>query len=102
MPVMPFLLQVAVHERRSPSMSVGRRHSGSLPQLPSGHYQVRYAGPDGRQRTAPQTFPSRTLARRWLSLTEADMVRGQWRDPSARTEALRVYAVRVGGRARRS
>jgi hypothetical protein len=45
-------------------------------------------------RTAPQTFPSRTLARRWLSLTEADMVRGQWRDPSARTETLRVYAVR--------
>jgi integrase len=75
-------------------MSIGRRHSGSLRQLPSGRYQVRYTGPDGRRRTAPQTFPSRTLARRWLSLTEADMVRGQWRDPSARTETLRVYAVR--------
>ena len=75
-------------------MSVGRRHSGSLRQLPSGRYQVRYTGPDGRRRTAPQTFPSRTLARRWLSLTEADMVRGQWRDPSARSETLRVYAVR--------
>jgi hypothetical protein len=75
-------------------MSVGRRHSGSLRQLPSGRYQVRYTGPDGRRRTAPQTFPSRTLARRWLSLTEADMVRGQWRDPSSRSETLRVYAVR--------
>jgi hypothetical protein len=49
-------------------MTVGRRHSGSLRQLPSGRYQVRYTGPDGRRRTAPQTFPSRTLARRWLSL----------------------------------
>jgi hypothetical protein len=75
-------------------MSMGRRHSGSLRQLPSGRYQVRCTGPDGRLRTAPQTFPSRTLARRWLSLTEADMVRGQWRDPSARTETLHVYAVR--------
>ena len=75
-------------------MKTGRRHSGSLRQLPSGRYQVRYTGPDGQRRTAPQTFPSRTLARRWLSLTEADMVRGQWRDPSASTETLSVYALR--------
>ena len=55
---------------------------------------MRYTGPDGLRRTAPHTFPNRTLARRWLSLTEADIVRGAWRDPLAHVEQLRPYAQR--------
>lgn len=46
------------------------------------------------RRTAPQTFPNRTVARRWLTLVEADIVRGVWRDPEAGTELLRSYAAR--------
>jgi integrase len=75
-------------------MSMGRHQTGSLRQLPSGRIQVRYTGPDGRRRAAPQTFPNRALARRWLALVEADMVRGHWRNSSATTETLRVYAFR--------
>lgn len=62
--------------------------------LPSGRVQVRYTGPDGLRRTGPQTFPTKTLARRWLALVEADIVRGVWRDPDAGTELLRSYATR--------
>ena len=75
-------------------MSVGRRHSGSLRQLPSGRYQVRYTGPDGRRRTSTSDLPQPTTG---ASLAVADRGRhgsGQWRDPSVRSETLRVYAVR--------
>lgn len=75
-------------------MSTGRRAAGSLRVLPSGRIQVRYTGPDGLRRTAPQTFSTKTLARRWLALVEADIVRGVWRDPEAGTELLRSYAAR--------
>ena len=57
-------------------MSAGRRATGSLGMLPSGRVQVRYTGLDGIRRTAPQTFPTKTLARRWLALVEAEIVRG--------------------------
>ena len=43
---------------------------------------------------APQTFSTKVLARRWLTLTEADIVRGVWRDPNAGTESLRSYSLR--------
>ena len=75
-------------------MSNGRRATGSLRMLPSGRVQVRYTGLDGIRRTAPQTFPTKTLARRWLASVEADMVRGVWRNPDAGIGALRSYAVR--------
>ena len=75
-------------------MSTGRRATGSLRVLPSGRVQVRYTGPDGSRRTAPQTFSTKTLARRWLALVEADIARGVWRDPEAGIEPLRTYAAR--------
>ena len=75
-------------------MSAGRRATGSLRVLPSGRVQVRYTGPDGSRRTAPQTFSTKTLARRWLALVEADIARGVWRDPEAGIEPLRTYAAR--------
>jgi integrase len=75
-------------------VNVGRRSTGSLRVLPSGRVQVRYTGPDGLRRVAPLTFPTKTLARRWLALTEADIVRGVWRDPRAGTETLGDYAMR--------
>ena len=53
---------------RSPSMSTGRRHSGF--GVTFRRYQVRDTGTDSRLRTAPQTMPGRTLARRRLSTQE--------------------------------
>jgi hypothetical protein len=72
---------------------VGRRRTfGSIRQLPSGRYQARYPGPDGRLRTAPQTFETKTDAAQFLSGAETDMLRGQWNDPRAGAASLRAYA----------
>ncbi len=75
-------------------MTVRKQARGSLRVLSSGRVQVRYTGPDGLRRTAPRTFATKTLANQWLSLTEADIVRGRWSDPNAPSETLRTYAVR--------
>src|SRR3954470_14174541 len=72
---------------------MGRRRSfGTIRRLPSGRYQARYPGPDGRLRTAPDTFESRPDAARFLSAVETDMQRGLWSDPKSGDTTLRVYA----------
>ena len=82
-----------------------RRSFGTIRRLPSGRYQARYPGPDGRLRTAPDTFESRPDAARFLSAIETDMQRGLWSDPKTGDTTLRVYAEawlaerRVRGRA---
>jgi hypothetical protein len=38
------------------------RHFGNIRKLPSGRYQARYRGPDGRLRTAPSTVGRKTDA----------------------------------------
>ncbi|HEV2121928.1 MAG TPA: site-specific integrase, partial [Chloroflexota bacterium] len=49
---------------------------------PSGRWQTRYSAPaTGRLRTAPHTFATTTEAGRWLSVLEADSLRGVWVDP---------------------
>lgn len=40
-------------------------------------------GPDGIDRPAPHTFDSKTSAERWLTLTEAEIIQGDWIDPDA-------------------
>ncbi len=69
-----------------------RRRFGSVRQLPSGRYQARYQGPDGLVRTAPRTFGSETDANVWLTVTEAELVRGDWIDPGAGRVPLGEYA----------
>src|SRR4051795_9656869 len=72
---------------------MGRRRSfGTVRLLPSGRYQARYPGPDGRMRTAPDTFESRADAGRFLAAVETDMQRGLWSDPKNGDTTLRVYA----------
>src|SRR3954454_20092316 len=72
---------------------MGRRRSfGTIRRLPSGRYQARYPGPDGRLRTAPNTFESRPDAARFLAAVETDMQRGLWSDPKTGDTTLRVYA----------
>src|SRR5215472_3638840 len=69
----------------------GHRRFGNIRRLPSGRYQVRYLGPDGQMRSYPQTFERKAVADRALSLTEAQMVRGEWSDPQRNKVKLRDY-----------
>jgi Phage integrase, N-terminal SAM-like domain len=71
---------------------MGRRSFGTIRRLPSGRYQARYPGRDGRLRTAPDTFESRPDAARFLAAVETDMQRGLWSDPKTGDTTLRVYA----------
>ena len=62
---------------------MSRRRFGAVRKLPSGRWQVRFHPPTtGRYQTAPGTFATKTEAGRWLSMLEADMVRGVWVDPT--------------------
>ncbi len=70
----------------------GHRRFGNVRQLPSGRYQARYLGPDGRMRSHPETFDRKGDAERILTLTEAQMIRGDWTDPLGARVRLRDYA----------
>ena len=61
----------------------GKRRFGRVRELPSGRWQARYKGPDGLDRPAPHTFDSKASAERWLTLTEAEIIQGDWIDPDA-------------------
>jgi integrase len=60
-----------------------RRRFGRVRQLPSGRWQARYPGPDGKDHTAPYTFDGKRSADQWLTLKEAEIKRGDWLDPAA-------------------
>jgi len=72
--------------------SPARRRFGRVRKLPSGRWQARYPGPDGRDRTAPQTFGAKTDAARFLVAAEADLGRGTWLDPTRGAVRLSDYA----------
>jgi integrase len=63
-------------------------------KLSSGRWQARYPGPDGRLRNAPRTFAGKREAEQWLSLTEAQLVTGDWTDPARAKIRLADYAIR--------
>jgi hypothetical protein len=44
-----------------------KRRFGRVRQLASGRWQARYAGPDGIDRPAPETFATKTDAEVWLT-----------------------------------
>jgi integrase len=56
---------------------------GAVETLPSGRHRARYRGPDGRRYTAPTLFLTKRDARGWLSLRQADIIKGAWMPPSA-------------------
>ncbi len=70
----------------------GKRRFGRVRELPSGRWQARYKGPDGIDRPAPRTFDSKTSAERWLTLTEAEIISGDWTDPDAGRVLFGKYA----------
>ncbi len=56
---------------------------GAVETLPSGRHRARYRGPDGRRYTAPTLFLTKRDARGWLSLRQADIIKGNGCRPSA-------------------
>jgi len=70
----------------------GRRRFGRVRRLPSGRFQARYAGPDGVDRPAPNTFATKTDADVWLTLKEAEIRKGDWLDPDAGAVLFEDYA----------
>ncbi|MDF2712220.1 MAG: site-specific integrase [Nonomuraea muscovyensis] len=70
----------------------GHRRFGNIRKLPSGRYQIRYPGPDGRLHTGATTYPTKTDADRALTLIEAQMISGEWTDPDRGKIQLADYA----------
>ena len=62
---------------------MGRRQFGTARCLPSGAWQARYINEVGRRITAPETFATKADALHWLTLLEADLLRGTYLDPRA-------------------
>jgi integrase len=77
-----------------PNAKGRRRRFGSVRQLRSGRWQARYQGPDGLVRPAPRTFATETDANVWLTVTEAEIVQGNWTDPYAGRIPLGLYAAK--------
>ncbi|GAA1803545.1 tyrosine-type recombinase/integrase [Nesterenkonia flava] len=84
-------------EKRETS-STRREAWGRLRKLPSGRWQVRYPGPDGRTYTArteadkPLTFLTKTDARTWLANVHTQIARGQWEPPAVVAARRRAEA----------
>jgi integrase len=70
------------------------RAFGTVRKRGSGRWQVRYLGPDGRRRAAPRTFPTKRDAEQWLSVTEAEMLKGEWSNPALGKITLAEYGRR--------
>jgi integrase len=71
---------------------MAKRRFGRVRQLPSGRWQARFPGPDGIDRSAPETFSTRKDADVWLTMKEAEMRRGDWIDPDAGCVLFDQYA----------
>lgn len=56
---------------------MGRAATGTIRKLPSGRYQARITGPDGRRHSAPSTFQAKRDAQVWLAQVSADISRGR-------------------------
>ncbi len=70
----------------------GRRRFGRVRRLPSGRFQVRYQGPDGKDRPAPETFAGKADAEVWLARKEVEIRDGEWIDPDLGRVTFAVYA----------
>ncbi len=71
-----------------------RRRFGHLRRLPSGRWQAKYPGPDGKFHTAPHTFKGKGIAEQWLVDKESEIGRGEWRAPQRGKETVATWADR--------
>lgn len=58
-----------------------RRQFGRVRKLPSGRWQARHPDGAGGDLPAPVTFATKADAARYLAKVQAEVDRGQWRDP---------------------
>ena len=72
---------------------MGKRRFGRVRKLASGRYQARYPGPDAVDRPAPETFADRRGAEAWLTLKEAEILKGDWINPDDGKVSLAEYAL---------
>ena len=70
----------------------GHRRFGNVRKLPSGRFQIRYPGPDGRIRTGPETYERKGDADKALVIVEAQMASSSWTDPDRGKMRLGDYA----------
>jgi Phage integrase, N-terminal SAM-like domain len=70
----------------------GKRRFGRVRRLPSGRFQARYLGPEGKDRPAPDTFSSKTAAEVWLTRKEIEIRDGEWIDPDLGKVTFTAYA----------
>ena len=77
-----------------------KRAFGNIRALPSGRWQARYTGPDGRVYKAPSTFAAKIDAEGWVSDRRREIDRELWSPPvegtpakaAARRVTFREYA----------
>ncbi|MFF4623671.1 tyrosine-type recombinase/integrase [Nonomuraea jabiensis] len=68
------------------------RRFGNIRKLPSGRFQIRYPGPDGRIRTGEETYERKGDADRALTLIEGKILAGTWTDPERAKVKLADYS----------
>jgi integrase len=71
---------------------MGKRRFGRVRRLPSGRYQARYPGPDGLDRSAPETFATKSEADIWLVTIEAEILADDWINPDDGKALFGKYA----------
>lgn len=69
-----------------------RRAFGSVRKLPSGRWQARYSDANGNRRVADETYATEGEAEDALTLIQADIIRGTWRDPEAGLITFREWS----------
>lgn len=69
-----------------------RRRFGAVRQYRSGRWTASYLAPDGQRVRSEETYETKTDAEVWLSQMEADLTRGDWRDPDAGAVNFKLYA----------
>ncbi|NUK85727.1 tyrosine-type recombinase/integrase [Streptomyces lunaelactis] len=80
--------------QRKDRRSKNFRRFGAVRQYRSGRWTATYLDLLGERRRAPDTFATKTDAEVWLSQVEADLTRGDWRDPDAGAVNFEEYALK--------
>jgi len=69
---------------------------GATRKLPSGRWQARYRGPDGKEYTGPVTYRRKREAGEWLDSQHALIGAEKWVPPNRRDKEAAAAAVTIG------
>jgi integrase len=73
-------------------MTGHKRSFGEVSKLPSGRYRARYRELNGHRVSAPNTFPTKGEADRWLTLRRAELLKADWTATVTGTRTFGDYA----------